>query len=102
MTIAIAETTHLRGTRSGLRGLGEGNAVADTISTITTGSVNLFESIFGQKANREAQAAQVALAQAKAAQLAAQAEAKQGLYTALPYVAGGVLMLGILAFAIKR
>lgn len=93
MATLYAETTHLRGL---------GNDVSDTINSITTGSVNLFETIFGQKANRDAQAAQVELARSRAAQVAAQSISMAGLYTALPWVVGGVAALGILAFALKK
>ena len=68
-----------------------GNVVSEVLDSLRQTGTEAFETIFGQKAGREAQATQLALAQAKAEQLAAQTKARA---EATRYIAIGGAVLG--------
>lgn len=88
-----------------LHGLGANDA-ADFLNTLQQGAESALDSITGAKAQRDAQAKQLELAQSQVAASAASAAARdatiqQVLPTALAVV-GGVVAVGLIALVMKK
>lgn len=100
------------GALGGVGRLGE-NPVSEVINSAAAAAGDLFATVSGQKSAQQAQAAQIELArlqtqrlvaeeQRLALQTQARAEASSGFFQALPYLAGGALLLAVVAAVARR